>query len=159
MSYKRLKECRCRGVSQDSPKLWEDIAKQTELSLLVSMSLRNESDRKRLVIWRLFGERPDSAFVFFFDRDFRCVKILCVCWAGIRLEDSYAERIVRCFSELGAAYYAVAHNHVDEPMSPSPDDIVLTRTLVRISNERLAGSSVFLGHYITDGFETVKINL
>ncbi len=97
--------------------------------------------------------------MFFFDRSFRCVKTLCVCRNGIRMQDSYGEKIVRGMRTWGAAYFAAAHNHVNEPLIPSPDDIRLTYTLIRCAEEQLSGKSAFLGHYITDGFDAVKIEL
>lgn len=133
--------------------------KQTELRRLLSISLRTEEGRRRLAMWCLFGEEEDTAYVFFFDRRYRCVKTVCVYDGGIRMADSYSQRIARTAEECGAMYFAAAHNHVNEPLSPSPDDIRLTYTLIQCGEECFGRPSAFLGHYITDGLEAVKIEL
>ncbi len=150
---------RGRETTGQASRVWEDVLKQSELRRFLSFPAEGEEGRRRLMLWRLFGEPEDTAYLFFFDRRFFCIKTLCVCRRGIRLRDSYRDTVVCEMKENGAVYFAAAHNHVNEPLIPSPDDLKLTYTMLRCAQEELWGKGAFLGHYITDGFASVKIEL
>jgi len=146
-------------VSERSGPLWSDAVKQSELRRLLFLPLRNEEDRRRLALWRMFGEAKDSAFLFMFDRQFRCVKCIFVYGKGIRMKDSYAEVVEMEAKEARVRYFAAVHNHVNEPLIPSPDDWVLTNTLLRCGERCFGKREAFLGHFITDGFSVVAMEL
>ncbi len=144
-------------MSDRTSRVVRDVLKQAELRRRMQIPARSEEERRRLMIWRLMGEPADTAYIFFFDKKFRCRKTVCACRCGIRLWDSYADMIVRQTEEMGTVYFSAAHNHVDEPLIPSPDDLRLTYVMKQDVCERLWGEGAFLGHYITDGFASVKI--
>ena len=159
MSYKRSCVSRGTAVSERSSPVWADVIKQAELRRLLCMSLGAEEERKRLILWQLFGRDRDTAYYFWFDRAFRCVKTMCVSVKGVRMGESYGELMESGTAGTRAVYFAVAHNHVNEPLRPSPDDGVLTRTLMKRTEQVFGTESAFLGHYITDGFSAVKLAL
>lgn len=156
MSYRRRAVYRS-GVGAGLSALFLDILKQAELRFYLKNPVDSMEKLRRLILWRMLGEEAGSAYVFLLNRRRRCVRIARLCRRNVRLTDSYIEYIVETVLTEGAVGFFVAHNHANEPLSPSPDDFRLTATLERIAAVVLRERCAFLGHYITDGFDMVKI--
>ena len=141
------------------PDVWRDALIQSELRRLIASPLRTEHARRLLSMWMFADKKKKNAYACFYNRNYLCVKILTLYEDGIRLRESYADEIVRWFEKTGARYFSIVHNHINEPLVPSPDDIKLTYTFCQCARERLrGGDTAFLGHYITDGQESVRID-
>lgn len=104
------------------------------------------------------GKKTRNAYVCFYDSKFYCIKILTLYEDGLRLLASYSAEIVHWLKERGATYFSVVHNHVDEPLVPSPDDIRLTYILLHSAEDQGVGDA-FLGHYIAADGNVMLIEL
>lgn len=134
-----------------------DILKQTELRRILREPVRDAYAVRRLVMWRMFREEAGSAYAFFLNSRRRCVRTERLCQNGIRMTDSYTDCVKQAALRDGAAYFIVAHNHVNEPLVPSPDDLRLTMLFDSLADGELKGQCTFLGHYITSEFDVIKI--
>lgn len=159
MSYKRVVIKRDDFCIRCPSSLWEACLKQAELRRLCLIPLKSEEARKQLMLWRMYSDIENSAYLCLYNRRFRCVRVMCVFKHNVRLRESYVEALTEAMKETGAVYFSVVHNHVNEPMVPSPDDLALTNTFMRCAKERLGGESAYLGHYITDQFKMVIIDV
>ena len=150
-------ETRCPDEGGQLSDVFRDALIQSELRRLISVPLRTEAARRRLSVWMFAGKKQKNAYACFYNRNYLCLKILTLCEDGLRMRESYSDEIVRWFGKTNAKYFSSVHNHIDEPLVPSPDDLRLTFTLRRCAKERLNNSKAFLGHYITDGTDAVLI--
>lgn len=139
--------------------LSEDVVKQAELRRILREPVKDSGGVGRLVMWRMCGEAAESAYVFLLNSRHRCIGTEILYKKGIRLTDSYTDYIKKAALDEGASYFIVAHNHVNEPLVPSPDDLRLTMVLEDLANGELEGKCTFLGHYITSEFDVIKIEL
>lgn len=159
MSYKRLAVSRKSEVPEKLVTLSEDILKQAELRRILREPVKDTCAVRRLVMWRMLGEAAESAYVFLLNSRRRGIRTEILYKKGIRLTDSYADYVKKAALDEGASYFVVAHNHVNEPLVPSPDDIRLTMMLENLANGELKGKCTFLGHYITSEFDVLKIEV
>lgn len=157
MSYKKWTVNRRPDVPEKLVSLSADILKQTELRRALREPVGDAHAVRRLVVWRMFREDAGSAYAFFLNSRRRCIRTERLCENGIRMTDSYTDCIKQAALRDGAAYFIVAHNHVGEPLVPSPDDLQLTMLLDDLAEGELKGKCIFLGHYITSEFDVIKI--
>ncbi len=147
------------GEEEVKDVLYKAVVKEAELRRMLKGIEPEETAVRRLVIWQLYGEEAETAFLFLINKAGTRVEVKPLCIGGVRQRESYVQYAKQQLLQWGTGYFCIAHNHETEDLTPSIHDLVLTEAMEDMAEELPKGQITFLGHYITNGFKIEKVRL
>lgn len=118
-------------------------------------SLSSPSAMGYFVTMLMAGLGKGFAYGIMLGRGMKLLSIVPLKKNGKRNPESVLATLDHAIASSGAKYFIITHNHYNNPLTPSPEDILTTNVIT----EHYQRSSVkFLGHYIVSGYDYLLIN-
>ena len=107
------------------------------------------------LIHHMFGEEAGYACLLLLDSKIRLKKTVCLRHRHGEVRERIVAIIDREIKQFDSGYFVIAHNHYNNPLVPSPEDIFTTDMLIRRFSD---GKIRFLEHYIISGSDYITLS-